>query len=180
MFLFLETLESGEGKWAESLWPFLKTGVLLAGHRDVLLPKELFQPQQFFWMWLVLIYWVLPVLEASCWSMYLCVWSWVCAVELKIQCTRLKCFKTLLTLASECVSKDPPGSKCPQPTDGKEWDRSSRNMKRWKCRNLQCRIGLREWEEAGEGCTKVVQKVRWLKCSAVPSCNSIKPQGLPL
>lgn len=48
----------------------------------------------------------------------------------------------------------------PQPTGRKEWDGSSGNMKRWKYRNLQCRIGLRGWEEAGGGCTKVVQKVR--------------------
>lgn len=131
---------------------------------------------------LVLIHWALPVLEASCWSIYLCVWSWVCIVELKIQCTSSNFFKTLLIFASERVSKGPRtlAPSVPQPAGGKEWDGSSGNMRRWKCRNLQCRIGLRGWEEAGEGCTEVVQKVRWPRCSSVPSCNSRKPQGLPL
>lgn len=63
-----------------------------------------------------------------------CLCSWVWIAGLKTRCMSLNLlFRTPLIFTPECVLEGPPGSKCSSASCGRGWDRSSGNVRGWKC-----------------------------------------------
>lgn len=160
MFLFHWSLDSLEEKWSESAWLFLKTevsrapAVHMAGSRDVLLPSELLQPQQLSQIAPVPSDRAFPGLKAHQEvSLHVSAPGCVCG-GVKDSTHELKIYflKHLWYLPPSVFQRVLLAPSVPHLLVG---ENGAGAVGMWGDRgvsSLQCRIGLRGWAEAGQGC----------------------------